>query len=109
MNFRFKDGRFVTAPYNTQMGCKNCKDTNIFREKLGKCRACMIQLVVLSLVDWTAWYYLYSENPKSIETLVATLAGFAFTSLLALHILVWLFTGGKGLQPKTPQEAKNSK
>jgi hypothetical protein len=46
----------------------------------------MDQLTVLSVGCWLVWWWLCSENPKTIESVSLLMAGFAFNGLLFLHL-----------------------
>ncbi|KGY10736.1 DUF3624 domain-containing protein [Vibrio sp. MarTm2] len=67
------------------MTCPYCKD-NWFWQKIGRCKRCMDQLTVLSVLCWIVWWFLFKDNPKSIESIALLMAGFAFNALLALHL-----------------------
>ncbi|MEH0743193.1 DUF3624 domain-containing protein [Vibrio cholerae] len=69
------------------MACPYCNQ-HWFWKKIGRCQRCMDQLTVLSVACWVAWWFLFREQPKSIESIALLLAGFAFNGLLALHIWV---------------------
>ncbi len=69
------------------MTCKNCNST-IFRQKIGRCKTCMWQLTVLSLISWPLWWLLYADSPKQINSIALLFFCTAFTSLLALHLIV---------------------
>ncbi|WP_299016884.1 DUF3624 domain-containing protein [uncultured Photobacterium sp.] len=67
------------------MGCRNCKTSNLFRKKLGRCRQCMTQLAILSLSSWSAWFYFYLPTPKAVESITLLFAASAFSLLLIAH------------------------
>lgn len=69
------------------MICKGC-DSSIFRQKIGRCKACMWQLTVLSLIGWPLWWLLYGDSPKQINAIALLFFCTAFTGLLALHLTV---------------------
>ena len=62
----------------------------------------MDQLTVLSVLCWIVWWFLCRDNPKSIESIALIFAGFAFNTLLALHL--WMrfviLRDSKGLSQK---------
>jgi hypothetical protein len=68
------------------MSCKYCKE-NWFWKKIGRCQRCMDQLTVLSVVCWIAWWFLFRDNPATVESVALIFAGFAFNGLLFLHLL----------------------
>lgn len=82
------------------MACRSCLDFSQIREKLGRCRECMILLTLLNLIFWPSWYYLKQTFPASIETLIVFFAAATFAVFLFVHIFVWIVTGGKGLARK---------
>ncbi|EEX35527.1 hypothetical protein VIC_000090 [Vibrio coralliilyticus ATCC BAA-450] len=62
----------------------------------------MDQLTVLSVLCWVIWWFAFRDNPLSIESIALIIAGFAFNSLLFLHlwmrfvILPWRRRNKKG-------------
>ncbi|MFB9213964.1 DUF3624 domain-containing protein [Vibrio sinaloensis] len=68
------------------MTCPYCKNNHWFWKKIGRCKRCMDQLTVLSVLCWIVWWWLFRDNPKSIESIALLMAGFAFNGLLALHL-----------------------
>jgi len=68
------------------MTCPHCKNNGWFWKKIGRCKRCMDQLTVLSVLCWIVWWFLFKEDPKSIESITLIIAGFAFNGLLALHL-----------------------
>ncbi|UUM30787.1 DUF3624 domain-containing protein [Vibrio japonicus] len=68
------------------MTCHYCEKHHWFREKIGRCRRCMNQLTVLSVLCWVVWWWFCRSDPKSIESITLIFAGIAFHSLLALHL-----------------------
>ena len=72
------------------MGCRNCKATNLIRQKLGRCRQCMIQLTVLSLCSWGAWFYFYLPTPRMVGSITLLFAASSFSLLLLAHFVVAL-------------------
>ncbi|MCG7496912.1 DUF3624 domain-containing protein [Vibrio sp. Of7-15] len=72
------------------MGCKTCKDTTLFKQKLGRCKQCMIQLSILSFVTWAIWFLFFKNNPTSVSSITTLFAASAFSGLLTLHFIVLL-------------------
>jgi hypothetical protein len=68
------------------MTCPHCKNNGWFWKKIGRCKRCMDQLTVLSVLCWIGWWFLFKDDPKSIESITLIIAGFAFNGLLALHL-----------------------
>ncbi|MBE3654183.1 DUF3624 domain-containing protein [Vibrio navarrensis] len=67
------------------MGCKTCSE-HWFWQKIGRCKRCMDQLTVLSVLCWIVWWVAFREQPTSIESIALIVAGFAFNALLFLHL-----------------------
>ena len=67
------------------MTCKYCED-NWFWKKIGRCQRCMDQLTVLSVLCWGVWWFVFRDEPKSVESIALIFAGFAFNGLLFLHL-----------------------
>ncbi|MBW8191046.1 DUF3624 domain-containing protein [Neiella marina] len=70
------------------MPCDECIST-VFKRKLGRCKRCMWQLLILSLVCWPLWFVYYSDTPKVVESVALLLFSCVFTLLLLLHLLMW--------------------
>ncbi|WED22060.1 DUF3624 domain-containing protein [Vibrio sp. JC009] len=68
------------------MSCKYCND-NWFWKKIGRCKRCMDQLTVLSVLCWVIWWFAFRDNPASVESIALIMSGFAFNGLLFLHLL----------------------
>ncbi|WP_153914344.1 DUF3624 domain-containing protein [Shewanella sp. TC10] len=69
------------------MSCDDCQDS-IFKQKIGRCKTCMWQLTVLSLLGWPLWWYLFSDDISSVESIAMMFFCGAFTGLLSIHLLV---------------------
>lgn len=67
------------------MSCNRC-DGHWFWQKIGRCKRCMDQLTVLSVLCWIVWWLAFREQPTSIESIALIVAGFAFNALLFLHL-----------------------
>ena len=78
------------------MDCQRCNDW--FLKKLGRCHACMMQTALLFLVSLSSWLWL--EDKMAVEAITALFFALSSGGLFFLHILVWLFTKGKGLSIK---------
>ncbi|MPY21276.1 DUF3624 domain-containing protein [Shewanella psychropiezotolerans] len=79
------------------MTCNSC-ESSIFRQKLGRCKACMWQLAILSVIAWPLWWFLYSERVSHVESIALLFFCISFTGLLLLHLLV---LGYRSLTHKT--------
>lgn len=69
------------------MGCQTCS-SNWFWKKIGRCTRCMIQLTVLCLLFWPAWFWWGIKAPKSIESITLIFFGIACHGLLLLHLVM---------------------
>jgi hypothetical protein len=72
------------------MACGECQES-IFWAKLGRCKTCMWQLVVLVPSSWSLWAYLYLSTPKQVESIALLFFCFATTGLLIAHGLTSLY------------------
>ncbi|MCW8329633.1 DUF3624 domain-containing protein [Photobacterium sp. SDRW27] len=72
------------------MGCRSCKKTSLIKQKLGRCRQCMLQLTLLSIISWGAWFYFYLPTPKVVGSITLLFAAATFSLLLAAHLIVAL-------------------
>ncbi|PSW19240.1 DUF3624 domain-containing protein [Photobacterium sanctipauli] len=64
--------------------CRHCTSSRI-KQKLGRCRRCVLQLLLLAPLSWLVWWYFYLATPTSVESLTLLFAASGFTALLALH------------------------
>ncbi|QFU21899.1 DUF3624 domain-containing protein [Shewanella eurypsychrophilus] len=69
------------------MACDNCL-SSIYKQKIGRCKTCMWQLAILSLISWPLWWFLYSERVSHVESIALLFFCFSFTGLLLLHLIV---------------------
>ncbi|OBT11124.1 hypothetical protein A9267_00265 [Shewanella sp. UCD-FRSSP16_17] len=72
------------------MSCNDCEES-IFKQKIGRCRACMMQLTVLSLICWPLWWWNYADNPTLVESIALLFFCIAFSGLLSLHLVVLIY------------------
>lgn len=72
------------------MACNQCSDS-IFKQKIGRCKRCMLQLTILSLLTWPIWWYYFAATPKVVESIALLFFAISFSGLLVLHLLVWLY------------------
>lgn len=72
------------------MACDDCIST-VLKQKLGRCKRCMLQLLVLSLICWPLWFWLYSDSPRVVESIALLMFSAAFSGLLLLHLLLWIY------------------
>ncbi|NRB25569.1 DUF3624 domain-containing protein [Shewanella sp.] len=69
------------------MACNDCK-SSIFKRKLGRCKTCMWQLAILSLIAWPLWWSLYVGTPYIVESIALLFFCISFTGLLLLHLIL---------------------
>ncbi|WP_285817610.1 DUF3624 domain-containing protein [Echinimonas agarilytica] len=72
------------------MACQRCHNSPVL-QKLGRCRRCFLQLVVLALIGWVGWWLLYFDSPSAVESVALLFFCIAFSALLSLHVLMWLW------------------
>lgn len=72
------------------MACQKCSDS-VFKQKIGRCKRCMVQLTVLSLLAWPIWWHCFADQPKTVESIALLFFAIGFTGLLCLHLLVWCY------------------
>ncbi|MGX9462044.1 DUF3624 domain-containing protein [Shewanella sp. A14] len=72
------------------MPCNQCFES-VFRQKIGRCKRCMWQLTLLSMMTWPLWCYLYLDSPTVVESIALLFFAIAFSGLLAIHIIVWAY------------------
>ncbi|MGF1680975.1 DUF3624 domain-containing protein [Photobacterium minamisatsumaniensis] len=66
------------------MSCHTCTSSRI-KQKLGRCRRCVIQLLLFVPASWGAWWYFYRTTPTTVESLTLLCAAGIFSLLLCLH------------------------
>lgn len=77
------------------MSCDDCLATAI-RAKLGRCRACALQTLVIGLAGWLAWWWFGAD--ASVNALTGLLFALGGSGLLLLHLLAFLWRrGSRGL------------
>lgn len=69
------------------MACQNCFGTE-FKRKIGRCKTCMWQLTVLSVIAWLLWFWLISGPHLAVNAIALLFFCCAFTGLLLLHWIV---------------------
>ncbi|MGL5335705.1 MAG: DUF3624 family protein [Enterovibrio sp.] len=74
------------------MSCEPCDlVTNSIKEKLGRCKRCVWQLVILQLILWLMWFAKFYDTPRSIEAIIIYFALAASAILLLLHLLAFIW------------------
>lgn len=79
------------------MACNQCA-SSVFRQKIGRCRRCMLMLAALCLLGWPSWYWLFADTPASVGSIALLFFCLAWSLLLALHLLVWGWRRALGQQ-----------
>ncbi|WP_285164947.1 DUF3624 domain-containing protein [Shewanella goraebulensis] len=69
------------------MACNDCQES-LFKQKIGRCKSCMLQLTFLSLVGWPLWWWLYADDMSSVESIAMMFFCGAFSGLLCVHLMV---------------------
>lgn len=72
------------------MACSDC-DSNIWKQKLGRCTRCMCLNFLLLLVSALLSYVMWQENPKSVETIALLVTLFCSALLMLLHVVAFLY------------------
>jgi len=68
------------------MTCNNCEKQTWFWKKIGRCMRCVQQLTLLSIIATIAWWILFRDTPRSIESIALLMALASFVGLLGLHL-----------------------
>ena len=72
------------------MACTDC-DSNIWKQKLGRCKRCMWLNFILLLVSAFLSYFMVQEQPKSVHTIALLFALFASALLMLLHTIAFIY------------------
>jgi hypothetical protein len=72
------------------MACDDCQQS-IFWEKLGRCKQCMWQLTLFSVLGWSAWGYLFSASPKQVESIALLFFCVSASGLLLAHLIKYCY------------------
>ena len=51
----------------------------------------MLMLTGLCLIGWPVWYWLFADNPRSVGAIALLFFCLAWSGLLGLHGIVWLW------------------
>jgi len=70
--------------------CRDCEN-NIWKQKLGRCKACMWVNFILLLVSAISWYYSMMLNPKSVASIALLMTLFASAVLMLLHVVAFIY------------------
>ena len=72
------------------MTCTDC-DNNIWKQKLGRCKRCMWLNLLLLLVSAVFSYFMFQEQPKSVETIALLFTLFCSVLLMLLHTIAFIY------------------
>ena len=72
------------------MACNNCA-SNIWKQKLGRCKRCMWLNFTLLWLTGIAVYFMVLEQPKSVQTIALLFAFFANALLMFSHCVAFLY------------------
>lgn len=78
------------------MSCDACLGEAI-RAKLGRCRACAFQTLLIGVAGALGWWWCGADS--SVEALSAALFAIAGLGLFGLHLLVFVWRKLTGLAP----------
>lgn len=85
------------------MACQFCQG-QLFKDKLGRCKTCMLLNFVLLLASALGWFCFYQETPKQVDAIALLLTFMASALLMVLHISAYLYYRCKGI--KNPMQDK---
>jgi len=72
------------------MACQFCQG-QLFKDKLGRCKTCMLLNFILLLVSALGWFCFYQEIPKQVDAIALLLTFIASALLMFLHICAYLY------------------
>ncbi|WP_354623009.1 DUF3624 domain-containing protein [Psychromonas sp. MME2] len=72
------------------MSCSGCNN-HFFKEKLGRCRSCMLLNFVLLLSSAIGWYFCYQSSPSQVTTIALLFALIGSGVLMVLHLSAYLY------------------
>ena len=72
------------------MACNDCM-SNIWKQKLGRCKRCMWMNLALLLLSAIGSYFMLLEQPKSVQTIALLFAFFASAVLMFAHCVAFLY------------------
>lgn len=86
------------------MACQFCQGP-LFKDKLGRCKTCMLLNFILLLASAIGWFGFYQESPKQVDAIALLLAFIASALLMVLHISAYLYYRCKGIKNPTQDKA----
>lgn len=72
------------------MACKDCT-SNIWKQKLGRCKRCMWINFILLLSTAAGSYFMVQAQPKSVQTIALLFALFFSGLLMLLHSVAFIY------------------
>ncbi|PKF61519.1 DUF3624 domain-containing protein [Psychromonas sp. psych-6C06] len=72
------------------MACKDC-ESNIWKQKLGRCKRCMWINFILLLTSALGSYFMFQAEPKSVQSIALFFTLFCSGILMLLHSIAWLY------------------
>ncbi|RJG42374.1 DUF3624 family protein [Motilimonas pumila] len=69
------------------MSCQQCGEW--FLKKIGRCRSCMWQSVIIAFIGWFSWLWL--DCQLTVEGITALFFAAAGSMLWLLHITFWCY------------------
>ncbi|MEI6897130.1 MAG: DUF3624 domain-containing protein [Psychromonas sp.] len=72
------------------MACTDCS-SNIWTQKLGRCKRCMWINFILLLFSAMGSYFMLQEQPRSVQTIALLFTLFLSGLLMLLHCVAFLY------------------
>ncbi|WP_180706043.1 DUF3624 domain-containing protein [Psychromonas sp. CD1] len=72
------------------MSCKSCLE-NKFKEKLGRCRLCMISNLILLFSGALLWWFCFRQDAKQVASIALLFALLGCALLMFAHILAFIY------------------
>jgi RsiW-degrading membrane proteinase PrsW (M82 family) len=72
------------------MACNECDD-NIWKQKLGRCKRCMLFNFVLLVGSAGLSFFMWQTDPKSVQTITVFVTLFFSSLLMLLHAIAFLY------------------
>lgn len=72
------------------MSCRTCTG-QIFKEKLGRCKSCMMINFVLLLGSALGWFICYQSGPTQVASIALLFTLIASAVLMLSHLIAYLY------------------
>ena len=72
------------------MACQFCQG-QLFKDKLGRCKTCMLLNFILLLVSALGWFGFYQETPAQVDAIALLFTFIGSALLMILHIFAYLY------------------